>query len=282
MARTCPKPKIALCGAALLACMALATACASLHAEAIAGAPPGTIVLKVAGRPAAHPATDPQVLTVSESELQTSLRSITVRYIKYTRVVLTDPRPLLSDEQVTQYAAILARELPKLTPTERLRFTFQDRYLGPGAPVDMEVYRDGNSLMFWFNALAADENTGMSSGLGEKFRGFLEPSVPGQKIVNQSTSESLAYPLLGSEREKAAELDAKQRLFSEARTDALFDPAEAATLEPLIAQPKPTLDAWKAYWDKRRTLKKALDQDLIDREAYRKQSERLNRELLVF
>jgi hypothetical protein len=257
----------------------LATACAALHTEPVAGAPPGTSVYKIAGRPAAHPPTDPALATVSEDELRSSLRRIHVRYARFTRFVTSDPLPLLSDTQATQYAAILAKELPGLAPTERLRFTFQDRYFGRGYSVDMEAYRDGNAMVYGFYALAVADTQGNSGAWADTSLGQLVAVVPGQEIVKSGAPIALVDPLLGAERELAANLEAKKRLLEQARTEALFDPDEAPALESLLTQPKPSPAAWKLYWDKRRTLKKAVDQELIDRITYRAQVERLTRDL---
>ena len=47
----------------------------------------------------------------------------------------------------------------------------------------------------------------------------------------------------------------------------------------IMSRSLPDAAAWKSYWDRRHTLKTALEQGLMDRAAYTAQVERLDGEL---
>jgi len=268
----------AKCWIAAAIALALAAAgCTALRGEPVAGAPAGTTVIRLTGvRPASIPP-DPRLASPSVNQLEGSLRRIVVSYVKITAWDRTEPRPLLSDQQIRDYAQILARELPTLRDTQRLRFTFTDRYFGRQSEVEFDVYREGDFLVYWFNELAYDPTLTATTvqTVGKDFMAMLEPS-PGQEVVNSSNYAYVKDPLLGEERALAAEREAKRQQFEQARKAGDFDPAETERLTDMMARPQPDAAAWKSYWERRHTLKTALEQRLLDRAAYQAQVERLN------
>jgi hypothetical protein len=253
-----------------------AAGCSQFKADPVEGAPPGTIVEKVHSLKAAETPADSAVANAKLADLEASLRRVVVRYTRYTAFVQTDPLPLLSEEQVLAYAQILIAELPKLKPRERLRFSFTDRYYGRGFDVVMEVYPEGTRLVYSFNALAASKDMPLTDGGSPQFMGILQRQA-GQEVKNLSSLAWVKDPLVPDEREASALADAKVELLEGAKD--LLEPGEAERLEALVKLASPSLDAWKAYWEKRRTLQKAQQQGLIDRTAYLAQINRLNAEL---
>ena len=253
--------------------------CALTRTEPVAGAPAGTSVVKVFGfRPASVPP-DSRTASPGVTELEGSLRRIVVRYIKYTVLFSTDPQPLLSEEQIAAYAKILARELPTLGDSERLRFRFTDRHFGKGYDVEFDVYREGTALVYWFTALASSSATTASTTGSSVFMAKLEQGATGQEVANRETYAYMKDPLLGEERAQAAEREAKQRQFEQARQSADFKPEEEAGLAAILARSRPTAAVWKTYWERRSTLKRALEQGLMERAGYDAQVERLTAEL---
>ena len=270
-------PPLRRCGvAALCAVLALLGACGLNQVEPIA-APPGTRAEKITGFRTAEAPPDPRVGTLAVADLEASLRRVVVRYTRFTVFFQTDPMPLLSEQQISAYAQILADELPRLTGKQKLRFTFADRRLGRTFEVEMDVYREGIYLVYRFGALAQDRGMGMGDTYSP-FMARLDPQ-PGQEVVSRDDAAWVKDPLLADVREAATAAGEKRALLDAALKEAVAEKGETQRLEALLARPAPGLDAWKTYWDKRRTLKKALDQNLLDRAAYQAQAERLTAEL---
>ena len=129
----------------------LLASCSLYKAEDLPGLPGGARVQRVTGGNEAQTPPDPHTANLGQGDLESSLRRIVVRYTGLTRWNLSDPKPLLSERQIGEFAAVLATELPHLRENQRLRFQFDDREKGKGYPVDMQVYRDGGFLVFlWF------------------------------------------------------------------------------------------------------------------------------------
>jgi hypothetical protein len=256
--------------------LALLTAgCAVTHVEAVTDAPDGTTIVKLTGYRPASPPPDPRTASPTVLQLQDSLRRIVV---KLTRFSMTDPQPLLSEQQIGDYAQVLARELPMLSDTQRLRFKFKDRNYRKGSDVEFDVYREGTFLVYWFNALVSDAVNDPSMGGGPTFMAELEPA-PGQIVANRDSFAYVKDPLLGGERAPTAEREAIQKQFEQARKNGDIEPEEESRLTAMMARPQPSAEAWKSYWERRHTLKAALQQGAMDRAAYIAQVERLNADM---
>jgi hypothetical protein len=270
--------RLATAAAAALAGGLLLASCSLYQVEDLPGLPGGTRVQRVTGfKPAGTPP-DPRTANLTRSDLEGSLRHIVVRYTGVTRWNLSDPRPLLSEGQITAFAAVLAAELPRLRENQHLKFQFDDRENGKGFLVDMDVYREGGFLVYRFDSLATDTSASLMPGDVPRFNAVLV-AQPGQEVANLVSRATVKDPLLAGAREGAVERQDKRALLDAAIAENLVEKRETARLETLVQGSTPSLDAWKTYWDKRRTLKKALDQNLLDRAAYQAQIDRLTAEL---
>ena len=257
----------------------LIAACSSIETKPVADAPAGFKIEIVTGLRTAKTPPDPRTASLSTIETTASLRRIMVRYIKYSAAFKTDAQTLLSDSQIDALGVVLAREVPLLKENQRLRISFDDRYFGKGYLDQMDVYREGTFLVYWFNSLATNFSTPNIGGEGKYFLGVLQKAAPGQEIESTDAFAYLKDPVLNEERDAAAAFDDKKKLLDQAAKDGVVDPDEAKRIEGMIAKPAPTAYAWSVYWDKRRTIKKALDQNLMDRASYQVQLDKLNAEL---
>ncbi len=269
-------PRVILLLTLLLA--AVLSACSLTKTEPVSGADGNTKITRYTGFAFAETPADPSTANLPLSEYEASLRRITVRYNKFTAAIKTDPMPLLSERQVSDYAAVLAAEIPKLTAKQRLNFVFTDRYNGRGYTVDMDVYREGIFLVYRFKALSTDLSQNLLFGEFPTFLAHLE-AQPGQQVLNRDQLAWVKDPLIADVREAASIVQAKQALLDEARKDNLVMRDEVKRLEAVISRPLPSVDAWKAYWERRRTLQKAYDQNLMDKPAFQAQVDKLNAEI---
>jgi hypothetical protein len=222
----------------------------------------------------AEEAPDPRTAAPAALDLEDSLRKIVVTYKRTIAFVRSDPEPLLTERQILGFSLVLVAELPKMTAAQRLVFLFDDKRMGRGYTVEMEVFRDGTSLVYRFPALAVNRQLGVFPGETPPFMARLEPS-PGIQVSNRDTLAWMKYPLLADLRNKAAEDALKREALQAARDEQVIEKGELPRLDPLVARPQVSADVWKAYLDKRRTLRKARDQDLLDQAAYEAQVERL-------
>lgn len=270
----------AACSAALVAALVLFGAgCSTLtRSEPVPGAPPGTKIVKLTGFKFAETPPDPRTAATPAPELEASLRRIVVRYSGLGGFAKSDPQPLLSELQISELAQILAAQLPTMTVQQRLHITFADRHFGSGYDVEMDVYREGIFLVSRFTSLATYNSQNLLPGETPHALGYLQ-AQPGQEVANRDTLAWVKDPLVADVREARAAADMKKALLEEAKDKEFVSKDEAKRLEPLTERPTPSVDVWKAYWDKRRTLKKAFEQNLMDRAAYDTQVAKLNADL---
>jgi hypothetical protein len=255
-------------------------ACSAEHAEVVPDAPKGMTILRFAGAPSSQTSPGSPVASPSEAVLEASLHHIVVRYLRTVAFLTTDPTPLLTESQGVALGKILAQELPTVGPNGRVRIKFTDGHYGIPFVNEFDVTLKDNAVVYDFRKLAFDDAAAQGGDMQVRaFRAELVESAPGQKIVNQPAYATLVDPLPGEASTLAAEDYAKKSLFKEAQKDSLYAPDEEPKLLGYLQLPHPSADAWKAYWAKRRTLKTALEQGLMDQKGYSDQVERLTKEL---
>jgi len=260
----------------VLAALTLAlAACAITRQEPLLDGP-GLQVRRVTGDRPATVAPDPRTRDLTRLEVEASLRRIVVDYHGAVSFISAGVRPLLSESQVKSFGQVLHRELSTLQPNQRVRFRFRDAK--QNFAVEMDVYPDGANLVYAFLKLV--EFPGYTPAPGEMI-------VPGADLVPQPGQEAtrrapllLKDPVVAEEAAQARGRADRLALVDVARADGVIDAAEQERLRALVdGQPRIPLDAWRAYWDQRRTLKKALEQQIVDEAAYRVQLERIQGEL---
>ncbi|HUJ74957.1 MAG TPA: hypothetical protein VL359_08870 [bacterium] len=255
--------------------VALLTACSG-YEEIPASGQGGAHIFRVTNVHLAEQAPDPALATLPLLQVQASLRRITVTYNRILSLVTTDPQPLLSEQQIGSFAAVIHAELSAWRPGEALEFRFLDAFYR--YPVTMLVYPDGPRLVYRFTNLATMPDT-----LAEPPRQFmakLRPQ-PGQEAVNHAELAWVADPVISGAREQALQRQAKLDLIAGAQKDGTVDDAEAARLQGLVdAHPQVALEAWQRYWVKRHALKNAQNQGVMEQADYQAQLAKLNQSLL--
>jgi hypothetical protein len=192
----------------------------------------------------------------------------------------TDPMPLLTDDQAGVFASVLATELPTLSPNQRIRFSFPDarkRNLN-----QLDVYLDGAYIVFYFNVLVGNPRLAMNAGDPP----FSEADIfelPGQKVDYALPSAViLRDPITGTREASEADVAGALALIQQHRASGLVTDEEAARLRAFVAQhPQVRDQAWRLYWEKRATLKKAREQGIIDEAAYNTQLAKIEGELTL-
>ena len=113
-----------------------------------------------------------EFIDITPQQVRSSLRRITVRHSTWMLFIRSDPKPLLSEGQLDFLQKTLIRELPNPAPGRRIRFVFRDQYRGE--LVDMEVYPEGEYLVYFFRALIRPSGR-VGPGPTSPNRGILEP-----------------------------------------------------------------------------------------------------------
>ncbi len=277
--RSHPRGRLTLRNAGPLTVMllgaVLAAGCSIFNQRTIATLPDGTRVIRLAALSAREAPPNPALGALAPLQVEASLRRITVRYSRI--IGSNDPAPLFSERQAAALAPVLARELPTLAPKEHLRVSGHESYRG--GSLEMDVYQDGDYLVYFFYSLGSTEGMGSMSPTDPIYLvKFI--SMPGQVVRDNSQFAEVRDPLLGNLEKQDQELRDKLALLQAARAEGLLNDAESAELDA-AARAKPALstDAWRAYLDKRRTLKRAREQGLMDDATYASQVKRIHGEL---
>jgi hypothetical protein len=133
---------LALVGSALAAC-----ASERVLLEQRAG-------IEVTLRPERYPPRPPpgaDFANLQDVQIERSLRRVVIRHSTFFLFVYSNPVPLFTDEQLAALREVLARELPRLPLERRLGFAFIDGHRRN--EVDLEIYPEGNYLVYDFRAL---------------------------------------------------------------------------------------------------------------------------------
>lgn len=263
---------------ALAAWLLTTAGCASfsLQREMLVQQPDGLLVERVTG--AFTPGAPPPPGDLPVEVILDSLRRITVRYHRVISLLTTDPEPLLSESQAQGFSEILQRELPRLSPQQRVRFHFRD--IKKNNLNEMDVYRDGNYLVYDFANLVANPDLATDVG-GIPRTDATAYELPGQIVRSSFPKAIFKDSVVGDQNPKQLRANQVLTMIGAARAQGTLAEEEVARLRTLIEQrPEITLESLRAYLDKRGTLNKAHAQGLMDDLAYRTQLERLERELV--
>ncbi len=260
-----------------MALLLTAVGCASvsLQKEVLTQQPEGLLVERVTGFSA--PDKPPVAAELSAENLDGSLRRILVQYHGTVSFLRSDPVPLLTQDQAKAFSEILAKELPGLASNQRIRFSFKD-FRKKNLNV-MNVYRDGPYLVYDFELLVASPKYAMNAN-DPPFSEVTVAELPGQDVHSAYPKAVYKDPVHGTAEAKSAEMADKLALLAANRSDGSVTEEEAEHLRTLIKDhPETRVEAWRQYWDKRATLRKARAQGLMDDGAYKTQAARLEQEL---
>ena len=127
--------------------------------------------------------------TVQDYEI--ALRRIVVTHSSWFGLVSSDPTPLLTDKQVRAFTILLQQRVLELKPDQRLQFRFKE----PTQQLDVliEVYAEGNYLVFDFIALARDLDLPTTYGLEENWASIVVQS--GQQVETLYDQVILREPI---------------------------------------------------------------------------------------
>lgn len=106
----------------------------------------------------------PEFANLTDSQLEYSLRRVVIRPSKAVIFIYSNPVPLFSEPQMAVIRDVLLRELPKLPPDKRIGFEFRD--IHKQNDVDMEIYVEGNRLVYEFRALLRRRKENLNRGEG--------------------------------------------------------------------------------------------------------------------
>ena len=152
----------ALALAATVTALAVAGGCATGGGKVVLETRDG---VEVSLRPEREPPRappGPEFDELTSVKVERSLRRLVIRYIKMLIVIRSDPTPLLTEEQVAVLRDTLMRELPKLPPDKRVGFNFLDQY--KGQEIDVEIYPEGEFLVYEFQALMKRDKKELGRG----------------------------------------------------------------------------------------------------------------------
>jgi hypothetical protein len=145
----------------------------------------------------ARPAPGPEFRDLKDYKIARSLERVVVRYGKVISFNLSDPAPLFSEGQVRALTEVLLRELPALPAGQRLGLAFYDQYRGD--IVDVELYPEGDNLVYEFRALMVLKENGMRRrGSRSLNYGVLVPQR--DQIVDDSLYPLLKDPIASAAR----------------------------------------------------------------------------------
>lgn len=227
--------------------------------------------------PAAPP--DPTFATFTRTQAQTSLQRLVVVPFGWSVYIEKEPQALLTQAQVQRYATILARELPRLKPGERIEFGFSD-HIGGGV-VTMDVYPDGAYLVYAFRELMLDPSSLQGEKAVPRPGGRIEPQ-PGQIIRQSSPNDAVRVhdPVRADALNAAVARGERLALIDDALKQKVIAEDEAERLrKALDTRAALPLAVWKTYFQKRTLLQKSFNEQLIEAPAYEQTRKRLEAEL---
>jgi len=260
--------------AAGIAALLLAAGCATVSREPLHQTPGGATIWRVSGLRPRPAASAPVHLTAAD--LEASLRRIIVRRHGMFSFLKQAPAPLLTPEQARDFAAALLPELPKLSPAQRLRVRFKDA--NASATSVMDVFPEPPHLVYEFEWLMVNAEALPIPGSEIRNGADIAPQ-PGQTVSQKFSLVTLKDPAIVPVLDEATALKAKVDMIQAAKAEQAFDAAEAERLAKLAqGSPKATLEAWRVYLEKRRTLAKARAQGLLDDAALAAQLAKLEAE----
>ena len=225
------------------------------------------------------PAPSPKFKQLSLGEVGRSLRRITVRVSKFISFNLGDPTPFHTEAQIDWAKKVIAERLPHLKPDQRLQLHYQDQF--HKYAVEVEIWAEGNQLVYYFTKLAAkddDPNRDISEERPQSWVTLVEQ--PGQSVSYDDRADILKDQLFGAGDMPVGAREEKQDAIQKALASQIIDAEESRKLSRLVeTAPRITLADFKTYLDKRETLKQSLLKNIITREEFETLRDRLKKSM---
>lgn len=236
-----------------------------------------TTIVRLSGMPAADAPPGAAFDGLTARDYGAALRRIVVRYATWISFSSGRPVALLSESQWVRFSEVMAREVPRLAPDQRLEFQFKDARFK--LDVVMAVHGEGDFLVFRFTSLVKDEDIPITRSLGPQDQADLVAQA-GQELSESEERSILREPMQRDVASAARELQGKRDLISTALREELVGDLEAKKLLDIMrAAPRLPVEALRTYMEKRKTLATARRQALLTREEFRTRLEKLLKEL---
>jgi hypothetical protein len=260
----------------------LAGACSSLERQVLSvdeGQSRSVVLLSGTPPPETPPLAGLKAIT--PAQVEGSLRRLVVEVSSWAQFLRGDPQPFLSGEQVAWARDRIAAHLPQLRPDQRLQLSFQDRF--KGYAVEMEVYAEGENIVYRFPKLAARE----PALVNPRERKVPRPpnfvtlvAQPGQRVGYDLHAHYLWDVAIEGKGGGLQARLAKLALVKQGLDGKTLDEEEATTLETAIKErPYLTEELLQDYLEKRRTLNTARNQALLSDAEWESRRQRLLKEL---
>lgn len=231
------------------------------------------------GTPEYKASPSPKFKRLSEGQVERSLRRITVRVSKFISFNRGDPTPFHTDAQIDWAKSVMVRRIPNLKPDQRLQLNYQDQF--HKFLVEVEIWAEGNNLVYYFTKLAAKDETPTQEEVGQRPANWVTlVEQPGQSVSFDDQAYILKDQLFSSGPiavlKRTEKLDAVQDALAKENIDTM----ESRRLSRLVdSAPRISLLDFQTYLDKRETLKKAFSQNLLSREEFETRRDRLKKNM---
>lgn len=209
----------------------------------------------------------------SLQDYEIALRRVIITHSTWVSISESDPKPLFTDPQVRVFTRILKKHLPGLGARQRLLFRFREPY--KNLDVLAEVYGDGEYMVFDFRALSRDINAPNMRHMDVWNRasivrqsGQLVQETPQRTILK----EPIRRDVVAISRMRQEKLD----LLEDAQRDGVIRRDEAGRLRQIVqSEDELSVEQFKLFVEKLRTLEKALQQNLLNQQEYSTRKEKL-------
>lgn len=219
----------------------------------------------------------PLLNELTRQDYEVSLRRIIITYIPYLSFTQSEPKPLFSDENLRLLTPVLQQHLPNLKEDERIQFRFVDPYVKEDVLV--EIFADGEYLVFDFKALSRDVDAPPDRRVEPRDRSFISPQA-GQLLRELQLRSILKEPIRRDRVAIARLLQKKLDMISEAQREKVIDEDEEERLRTIVNENEGVTEIQlEVFLEKRRTLEAALKQKLFTEQDYNAKIESLTREL---
>ncbi|MEE8433734.1 MAG: hypothetical protein V3S64_03005 [bacterium] len=229
------------------------------------------------GTPEPESAPSPKFNQLSEGQVGRSLRRMTVRVSKFISFNRGDPTPFHTDAQIDWAKKVMVEWIPKLNPDQRLQLHYLDqfhKYL-----VEVEIWAEGNRLVYYFTKLSAKDESPDRDTAGERPANWVTlVEQPGQSLTFDDRAYILKDLLFSVGEKTVRNRKEKFDAIQAALAKQIIDANESRELSRLVDEaPRVSLVDFKTYLDKRETLKKALSQNLLTLEEFETRRDRLKK-----
>ena len=205
-------------------------------------------------------------------EYEQRISAITARISGVISFLRGEPEPLFSGLQTVSIAKVLAKEMPKLGATERLYFKVAHH--SRKKMIEVEIYPDGNTLVYRFRALVQDQDP-QNKQMSPVNYAKLVP-IANQSISQDGQVTSLQDPVFGKAAVAENFSSLVDRLIQEIQPARVIPPKEKKDiLAALEKYPQKAEFRLREYLVHRKALEQARQENLLTEQEFSQRIERL-------